>query len=168
MVDAFDIAIRRARLRDRDDGLADIGIKDGRITKIAPRLAGKAVTEIDAHANLVTESFVNPHQHLCKVWTLPMMEEEALKTYQPCAPSFEFAMSFAASLTSRWSRFPRMGSCGSMEPPNCCIRPWSLGPTWSAASSSAGGCPRGEAAARRHERRRAPARPRRRLNSSTQ
>jgi cytosine/creatinine deaminase len=30
----------------------------------------------------VTESFVNPHLHLCKVWTLPMMEEEALKTYQ--------------------------------------------------------------------------------------
>ena len=38
MVDAFDIAIRRARLRDRDDALADIGIKDGRITNIAPRL----------------------------------------------------------------------------------------------------------------------------------
>jgi len=82
MADAFDIAIRRARLRDRDDGLADIGIKDGRITNIAPRLEGKAVTEIDAHTNLVTESFVNPHLHLCKVWTLPMMEEEALKTYQ--------------------------------------------------------------------------------------
>jgi cytosine deaminase len=30
----------------------------------------------------VTESYVNPHLHLCKVWTLPMMEEEALKTYQ--------------------------------------------------------------------------------------
>src|SRR4029077_16121799 len=32
-------------------------------------------------AALVTESYVNPHLHLCKVWTLPMMEEEALKTY---------------------------------------------------------------------------------------
>ena len=32
--------------------------------------------------NLVTESYVNPHLHLCKVWTLPMMEEEALKAYQ--------------------------------------------------------------------------------------
>jgi cytosine/creatinine deaminase len=82
MAEAFDIAIRRARLRDRDDAQADIGIKDGRITNIAPRLEGKAVTEIDAHANLVTESFVNPHLHLCKVWTLPMMEEDALKTYQ--------------------------------------------------------------------------------------
>jgi cytosine/creatinine deaminase len=82
MVDAFDIAIRRARLRDRGDLLADIGIKNGRITNVARTLEGKAVTEIDAHGCLVTESFVNPHLHLCKVWTLPMMEEEALKTYQ--------------------------------------------------------------------------------------
>src|SRR6516165_4348892 len=82
MVDAFDIAVRRARLRDRDDWVADIGIKDGRITKIAQRLEGKAVTEIDARGNLVTESFVNPHLHLCKVWTLPLMEEEALRAYQ--------------------------------------------------------------------------------------
>src|SRR5262245_7874241 len=81
MVDAFDIAIRRARLRRRDDGLADIGIKDGRITNIAERLEGTAVTEIDAHGNLVTESFVNPHLHLCKVWTLPMMEEDTLRSY---------------------------------------------------------------------------------------
>src|SRR5208282_3560404 len=41
-----------------------------------------AATEIDAAGNLVTESFVNPHLHLCKVWTLPMMEEAALKAYQ--------------------------------------------------------------------------------------
>ena len=82
MVEAFDIAIRRARLRGRDGQLAEIGIKDGRIMEIAERLASKAATEIDARGNLVTESFVNPHLHLCKVWTLPMMEEEALKTYQ--------------------------------------------------------------------------------------
>jgi cytosine deaminase len=61
---------------------AEIGIKDGRVAAIAPRLEGKGATEIDAGGNLVTESFVNPHLHLCKVWTLPMMEEEALKAYQ--------------------------------------------------------------------------------------
>ena len=38
--------------------------------------------DIDAGGNLVTESYVNPHLHLCKVWTLPMMEEEALKAYR--------------------------------------------------------------------------------------
>ena len=78
----FDIAIRRARLRGRGERLAEIGIRDGRIAVIVDRLDRKAKTEIDAGGNLVTESFVNPHLHLCKVWTLPMMEEEALKSYQ--------------------------------------------------------------------------------------
>ena len=79
---AFDIAIRHARLRGSADRHADIGIKDGRITAIAARLDGSGATGIDAGGNLVTESFVNPHLHLCKVWTLPMMEEEALRAYQ--------------------------------------------------------------------------------------
>jgi len=82
MGQAFDIAIRRARLRGRGDRLAEIGINDGRIVAIAERFDGKGAMEIDARGNLVTESYVNPHLHLCKVWTLPMREEEALKTYQ--------------------------------------------------------------------------------------
>jgi cytosine/creatinine deaminase len=82
MTQAFDIAIRHARLRGSADRYADIGIKDGRIAAIAPRLDGGGAAEIDARGNLVTESFVNPHLHLCKVWTLPMMEEEALRAYQ--------------------------------------------------------------------------------------
>jgi cytosine/creatinine deaminase len=82
MAQELDIAIRRARLRHHEGGLVEIGIKDGRIAAIGERLAGAAATEIDARGNLVSESFVNPHLHLCKVWTLPMMEEEALKSYQ--------------------------------------------------------------------------------------
>jgi cytosine/creatinine deaminase len=82
MSKVFDIAIRRARLRGQSAGLAEIGIRDGRVATVATRLDGEAATEIDAACNLVTESFVNPHLHLCKVWTLPMMEEEALKAYQ--------------------------------------------------------------------------------------
>ena len=83
MTEAFDIAIRHARLRGSAHGQhADIGIKDGRIAAIASRLDGRGATEIDARGHLVTESFVNPHLHLCKVWTLPMMEEEALRAYQ--------------------------------------------------------------------------------------
>ena len=64
---AFDIAIRHARLRGSSDRYADIGIKDGRVAAIASRLDSAAATEIDARGNLVTESFVNPHLHLCKV-----------------------------------------------------------------------------------------------------
>jgi cytosine/creatinine deaminase len=82
MTEAFDIAIRRARLRGSADRFTEIGIKDGRIAAIAPHLDASGATEIDARGNLVTESFVNPHLHLCKVWTLPMMEEEALRAYQ--------------------------------------------------------------------------------------
>ena len=29
----------------------------------------------------MTESYVNPHLHLCKVWTLRMMAEDALTSY---------------------------------------------------------------------------------------
>jgi cytosine/creatinine deaminase len=82
MTEPFDIAIRRAQLRARGQELVEIGIRGGRIATIGERLDGKAAVEIDAAGNLVTESFVNPHLHLCKVWTLPMMEEAALKAYQ--------------------------------------------------------------------------------------
>jgi hypothetical protein len=33
----------------------------------------KPSAEINAHGNLVTESFVNPRLHLYKIWTLAMM-----------------------------------------------------------------------------------------------
>jgi cytosine/creatinine deaminase len=91
MAHVFDTAIYRARLRGRGDRLFQVGIRDGRIAEIAERVDGTAATEIDAGGNLVTESFVNPHLHLCKVWTLPMMEEEALKAYQ--SEAMERAMS---------------------------------------------------------------------------
>jgi cytosine/creatinine deaminase len=82
MAYAFDTAIYHARLRGHGDRLSQIGIRDGLIAEIAERIDGTAATELDAGGRLVTESFVNPHLHLCKVWTLPMMEEEALKAYQ--------------------------------------------------------------------------------------
>lgn len=82
MAETFDIVIHRARLRGRGEGQAEIGIRDGRIAAMADRLDATAPVEIDAGVNLVTESFVNPHLHLCKVFTLSMMDEEALKAYR--------------------------------------------------------------------------------------
>jgi cytosine/creatinine deaminase len=79
MENKFDILIRRARLRG--GLLADIGIRNGRIAAIGSTLNAPAQTEIDARENLVTESFVNPHLHLCKVYTLQMMDEEAMQDY---------------------------------------------------------------------------------------
>jgi cytosine/creatinine deaminase len=80
-MDSFNIIIRNARLRGNKAALADIGIVDGKIAAIEERIHAAAETEIDACGHLATESFVNPHLHLCKVYTLAMMDEEALKDY---------------------------------------------------------------------------------------
>ncbi len=78
-----DLLIQRARLRGQGDGLFDITVEQSRIASILPALAGPAAagTVIDAAGGLVTESFVNPHLHLCKVYTLARMDEAALRDY---------------------------------------------------------------------------------------
>ena len=76
----FDILIQRAQLRGKTQ-TTDIGIGDGRIIALAEQLEGDANLVIDARGNLVTESFVNPHLHLCKVYTRQMMDDEALTGY---------------------------------------------------------------------------------------
>ena len=83
MTDHFDILIKRAGLRGQPGNLREIGIADGRITALDlfERIKGDAESMIDAQGNLVTESFVNPHLHLCKVYTRQMMDEEALTGY---------------------------------------------------------------------------------------
>lgn len=82
MTDKLDILIRRARLRSRPEALFDIGIADGTIASIEEKISLSATTKIDGAGNLVTESFVNPHMHLCKVFTLQMMDEMSIKAYQ--------------------------------------------------------------------------------------
>ena len=82
MPENCDILIRNARLRGAAEGLRDISIARGRIDRIGPGLDLAADTEIDAAGGLVTESFANPHLHLCKVWTLEMMHEDSLKAYR--------------------------------------------------------------------------------------
>jgi cytosine deaminase len=81
MAQQFDILIKRAQLRGQPGRLFEIGIAQGHIAAVEEHVAGSARTEIDARGNLVTESFVNPHLHMCKVYTLQMMDEEALKDY---------------------------------------------------------------------------------------
>jgi len=81
MAQHFDILIKRAALRTQSGQLSEIGIRDGKILALAGYLEGDATSTIDAQGNLVTESFVNPHLHLCKVYTRQMMDEEALTGY---------------------------------------------------------------------------------------
>ena len=76
----FDILIQRAQLRGHSQTI-DIGTQNGKIIALEKQLEGEAGLTIDAGGNLVTESFVNPHLHLCKVYTRQMMDDEALTGY---------------------------------------------------------------------------------------
>jgi len=78
----FDILIKNARTRFSKEKLLDIGIKEGRILKIGENIDGTGSQLIDAAGKLVTESFVNGHLHLCKVYTLTKVGEKALTSYQ--------------------------------------------------------------------------------------
>ncbi len=77
----FDLLIKNARTRFSKGKLLDIGITDGRIVKIGAKLGGAARKKIDADGKLVTESFINGHLHLCKVYTLSMVGMDALSSY---------------------------------------------------------------------------------------
>lgn len=81
MANQFDILIKHARLRGKQESLVDIGIVGGQVLALEENLSGDAGILIDAQGDLVTESFVNPHLHLCKVYTRQMMDEEALTDY---------------------------------------------------------------------------------------
>ena len=82
MPPTYDLLIRQAQLRSRAPGeLVDLAISAGKIAAIQPRLDAAAAVELDAGGGLVTESYANPHLHLCKVYTLNMLDEAALKDY---------------------------------------------------------------------------------------
>ena len=81
MTARFDLLVRRARVRGRDDALHDIAVRDGRFAAIGERVDGSAPFELDARGGLATESFVNPHLHLCKVYTARMLDDEAARAY---------------------------------------------------------------------------------------
>jgi cytosine deaminase len=77
----YDVVVRRARLRGRGDALYDIAVHGGRIAALAGQVDGSAPAELDARGRLATESFVNPHLHLCKVYTARMLDDEAARAY---------------------------------------------------------------------------------------
>ncbi|WFU21966.1 amidohydrolase family protein [Bradyrhizobium sp. CB1717] len=65
---AFDLIFRNALLRS-SAAPVDIGVKDGRIAAIAPRLACEAV-EVDVDGHLALPGFVDTHIHLDKACLL--------------------------------------------------------------------------------------------------
>jgi len=78
---SYDLIIKNAKTRFAPDVLNNIAIQDGKMAKISTEDLGDAQNLIDADGKLVTESFVNGHLHLCKVYTLFMMDEAAMGAY---------------------------------------------------------------------------------------
>lgn len=80
MEDRFDLVITDVRLRDRSGERLQVAVRDGRIAAITPdRPRGRI--ELDGGGNLLSASFVDAHLHLCKVYTLPMIGDEAIRRY---------------------------------------------------------------------------------------
>ena len=67
-----DLIIRNARIEGRA-APADIAISAGTIARVAEQLAGDGLAELDAGGRLVSPAFVEPHIHLDKVGTLPLL-----------------------------------------------------------------------------------------------
>ena len=78
---SYDVLIKNAKTRATGNTLMQIALQGGKIAKIAESIPGDAAKVVDADGHLVTESFVNGHLHLCKVYTLPMMDDEAMLAY---------------------------------------------------------------------------------------
>jgi cytosine deaminase len=76
---SHDLVLRNARLRTRR--VCDIAISGGRVEEISEKISARSSKEIDAHGNLVTETFVIAHLHLDKVMTGSFAEEAALDQY---------------------------------------------------------------------------------------
>src|SRR5512141_1288797 len=77
----MDLIVRRARRRHHA-GLVDIGIAEGRIQRIEPRLTDRATREIDAGGCLTTPSFVEPHIHLDKALTADRARENPTNVFE--------------------------------------------------------------------------------------
>jgi cytosine deaminase len=65
MPERYDLLVRNARLLGKPQGrLFDLGVDDGRITRIGDQLPGSGSEEIEAKGRLVLPGFFNMHFHL--------------------------------------------------------------------------------------------------------
>jgi cytosine deaminase len=67
-----DLMLRRCRVNDRQE-LVDIAISAGVITGVGHHLDQDGLAELDVDGRLVSCAFVQPHIHLDKVGTLPLL-----------------------------------------------------------------------------------------------
>jgi cytosine deaminase len=103
----YDLLIINARTRGGGAHTVSIGVRDGEIAAVGEELSREADNVIDAEGGLVTESFVNGHLHLCKVYTLEMAGQEALDSYHGAAmggamTAIEKAAEFKNTYDEKW------------------------------------------------------------------
>jgi cytosine deaminase len=99
------LAVVDGALRGRQ-GRWNIGIDDGRIVAVTQDRLSAGV-ELDASGGLVTESFVNGHLHLDKVYTLDRIGDAALTAYTSggmasALTSIELASAVKAGYDRSW------------------------------------------------------------------
>jgi cytosine/creatinine deaminase len=75
----FDVVLRQARVEGRP-AVADIAISGGVIGHVTDHVAGDGAAELDVGGRLVSPAFVQPHIHLDKVGTLPLIGRNASGT----------------------------------------------------------------------------------------
>ena len=103
----YDLLIQNARLRNLPGALVTLGIKDGLIESLDAPASSEAACTLDAEGCLVTESFVNGHLHLDKVYTLEMAGQEALESYNQqgmggAMTAIEQAAAFKSAYDESW------------------------------------------------------------------
>ncbi len=104
---AYDLIIKNAKTRAAPEAQLDIVIQGKTIVKIGGSNGGSARHLIDACGHLVTESFINGHLHLCKVYTLGMMDDQAMNAYTAggmggAMTAIELAARVKASYDESW------------------------------------------------------------------
>ncbi len=78
---ALDLIVRGGVLRGREgEGPLDLGVAEGRVAAVAPRLEGEAATTLEAGGCLVAPTFVDPHVHLDKALIAETVRDNASGT----------------------------------------------------------------------------------------
>lgn len=99
---ALDLVIRDARLPGRPEPV-QVGISGGRIAVIASDGLDARET-VEAGGNLLWRPFASAHLHLCKVYTLPMVGEAALRKYAAAGMGEAMdAIALAAAVKERYA-----------------------------------------------------------------
>ena len=67
MANKFDLIVRGGRVIDPAqglDGIHDVAVKDGKIARVAPRIAGTAARTVNARNRLVIPGMIDTHAHI--------------------------------------------------------------------------------------------------------